>query len=589
MTTFVPTSLSVASKIPALPTTRGAPSTSQYTSPSDVTLPGGGPPAPTPPPTSTFAPLSVASKITLAFVNFPPVTSQLVELWKQHYVALGVTAVAQLDVDQAQQAMARATAAAAWWQSWTGHPNNYPDLGVEPEYQYWQLLETAIEAVVSVAKAADRLHTASVNAGVVGDHQMALAADLSLGDAKYQFTYAAGAAANGPAVNFGRLVKLAADLQAYANEVQYWFAHFTLNLQDLNGLSVEVCQLLVKNAAATMQQLVANAKGISSAEQSALPNYAAHLQSMHDALTAAQDSQNGTLNAIAAAGAKVMPAGWTLDAYIANGDQANMTDQMVMLGSDVIGQSKAAAIVGKMAADKAKEWADAAAKVGLNMIVSATALAQGANAKNLTVDTSQATNSLLERLQEAQAKKNAAKSAYKKAATDQEQADASALLLWSDNETAQLQGQIANEAIGMNDLAQQVLTLTSISAGFNADAKQRLADVNARAKADKVTLEASTLATFATITAEVGGTESQNANTLLQAANAMALTQAALDEAAKHDNFHTDVIPVVQHQMDEITPKLPKPTIVITPKDSSSGVIGLLIAALAAITAVRGG
>lgn len=528
------------------------------------------------------------------FNILPPPDSLLTASWAAYYVDLGMAAVLAIDVTEAQAAVDATTAEADWWDNWVHKPDLDPPPNLEPPYLYWQTLETFVEAVYSLQHAMDTLYNAAQQLGWIansGDSIDALQVDFpatwNAALAAQPFTYAPGAADIGPGVSFGQLKTIAGGVHTLNATIKRYTGKGYFEGLPTSDNTVSYAVETMQHMDDRLQSALADVAGERSAARAAVSTYGASLADAQQQLAAAQNQATADLNAVSVAGQK-LDKSFDIAAYQAAGDHANMTSNMPVLYADVIGESRAAAAVGKLAADKAAEWAARAAAIGLSAFKSASTDAQGLKASDLNLDTSAAVNSQLEQMQALAAQRKAAVLAPLSAtATDTSLTETQAQLDYLDSEIHNLYADVVNESIGIDQLAKEVLSYTDTSSHYNDDAKARLKLVSDRAASDKVTLEPAVLTVFGAITTETTATSTLNTTSLTMASNAAALTKLTLEAAGKLGTFDQQIPQVLQHRLAHTQAQLPDPTINIVPPATSSGIgplMGLLLVIGAAAT-----
>lgn len=506
----------------------------------------------------------------------------LMQAWCDYYVAVGDAALALIDVQQAEDALTSAEAERTWWNNWVQKPNNFPPTDIAPPYQYFQVLEDFTQAVVSVAKAGETLYTAAASLPTDARNALKVAFNLDIGKSAQKFTYADPQNA-APLVTYAQLAKIASDLDNYRKLMNSYMTQGYLDGATTGGMSTTFAYAVVTQAADRLNNTLAMVKNYQAAAVGAVGPTQDYLNSATSDLADAQATIKVTRAAIDAKGQKLMPAGWSLAAYQANSDAQNMTVAQPILAADVLGEAKAATIVAKKGVEKAKEYADMASKIGVTMLNIATEAAAGASIGGAPPP-AVLENSVLKQAQALQQKlSDEIQFNMYHAMTDQEMQDSNAKIAFLNSQLAEFQSAIFDNAVGLNQLAGEVISLAQTSEQYKADSQQRIQQVFARSAADNVPLDAATTQKLQEINAQADAVTQENQTSLQNASNAVFLTQKTLDAASILSHFKTALTPIVQTALAETAIHLPPPTLDLQPPPEKSS--GLWLAAAAAIGA----
>lgn len=529
------------------------------------------------------APLTFGTKVPIStallagLVDFNVITSaqeSVIKAWADYYVALGNVSVANLDLVFADKLALDAQREAQWWSLYTSNPKSFPSVKIAepnvfmpPPAVYLQCVQTFKQAMVGVDKACEILYAATRAAGYAGDDKSALKMPLSIGVTFGKF---ANKSDWGTAVPWDDLKGLFNDLVEYKALIKTWDASYDFAIgKDVSPMyAATIIRNVVDRLKAALQPIAGEAYG---AKQIA-DSYATQATDAKNAVTLALMTVGQARQALSSTAAKGMPAGWTLDQYLAMPEAQRLSDATYMLTCDVLGESRAAVIVAKIAADKQTEYAARAAKIGTAMLATAKSGAGGAGVDGIGIG-----NGLLVQAQATSKQLDETLWAYDSATSDLQCEELDGKIALLNNQLATLQGQIAGEAIGLDHLAQKIIVLAGVSTTYNDDAMARLAHVMDRAEKDKIALEPDTLAKVAEITAQATQTAAMNEQAKQDASDALYLAKKMLDAAGDLPHADKGLGEYVKDSMDAKKDELPKSNFEKeAPKEESSAVPWIL-------------
>ncbi len=499
---------------------------------------------------------ALATLSTIVNINaMPPIESAIVNAWSGYYVALGKKALAVLDLDVAQKNLSDYQAVADWWVQFYKKPNDGGSFHIDPPLEYAQAIETISQATTGVQKAADILAAAAVDAEWPPE-TLALTADLSFGVVFNVVVDSAGVIGGLPLLPLNLLRKIVAAVKEYKDRLNSWKSKNSFKPEFALGMSYPYCFGVLDHALTAMEGALVTLKSGYDVAQANAAAYAIIVKDAQDSVVAADAALLNTRTLLAMTAAQKMPSGWTLDSYQAMNEAQRLSDATMMLTSDVVGEGKAAAVLGQMAVARAAEYAALAEKIGAKALDLAKTDAAGASVPTV----SDAGNSILSQATAAQKQKDAVLLQIEDATTDAEITECYAKLAFFNNKIANFQAQVMNGVLGLNQMAKEVVLLTNTSMQYNDDAKMRMKHVVDRSVADKIALEDETVAKLAIIAAQADANDAKNKQSQQDASDAVYISGKIIAAAAMLSNFDSGFGEYIDRHLKKTAEVLPPPS-----------------------------